>query len=168
MEKKFNVKDIALVAVLTTILFVQEELLSILPNIQLTFFLIILFSKKLGIVKTCVMIFIHVILDNIVMGSFNILMIVTMIVSYMIIPFTICTIFKKTENNIILALAGIVYSFVYSWLLVIPSMIILDITFIAYVSADLIWEIVLALSSFISVLLLYPPMSKLLDNLLEK
>ena len=42
------VKDITLIAVLTSILFVQKQLLSFLPNIQLTFFFLVLFSKKLN------------------------------------------------------------------------------------------------------------------------
>ena len=164
---KFTVRDMAIVAVLTTILFVQEELLSFLPNVQLTFFLIILFSKKLGIAKTSIMIFIHVILDNLVLASFNIFLVVAMMVAYMIIPITTNTIFKKVENNIYLALIGILYSFIYSWIMILPSIAIYDLTVEAYLLGDIWWEIVLALSTFVSVLWLYSPCSRLLDNLLE-
>ena len=35
-------KDIALIAVLTGVLFVQEQLLSFIPNVQLTVFLLVI------------------------------------------------------------------------------------------------------------------------------
>ena len=44
-------KDLAIISLMTTILFVQEQLLTSLPGIQLTFFLIVLFSKKLGFTR---------------------------------------------------------------------------------------------------------------------
>ena len=49
-----STKDITIIAVMTTILFVQEQLLASLPGIQLTVFLITLFSKKLGFAKTSI------------------------------------------------------------------------------------------------------------------
>ena len=70
---KITVKDIALMAILTALLFVQEQLLSFIPNVQLTFLLIVLFSKKLGTIKTLIIITCHVLLDNLFMSSFNVL-----------------------------------------------------------------------------------------------
>ena len=43
-----RVKEIVILALLTTILIVQEQILAILPNIQLTFLLIFLYTKVLG------------------------------------------------------------------------------------------------------------------------
>ena len=62
-------KDLVLIALLTSILFLQEQLLSFIPNVQLTFFLIVLYSKKLGIVKSSLIILIYVIIDNLLGGS---------------------------------------------------------------------------------------------------
>ena len=39
-------RSITLIALFIALIFIQEQLLSFIPNIQLTFFLIILFSKK--------------------------------------------------------------------------------------------------------------------------
>ena len=61
---RISVKDIAIMAVMTSILFVQEQLLSSLPGVQLTIFLILLFSKKFGLIKTVIIVIIHVLLDN--------------------------------------------------------------------------------------------------------
>ena len=116
-----STKDITIIAVMTTILFVQEQLLASLPGIQLTVFLIILYSKKLGLAKSSIIIVLHVLLDNFYMSSFSLMYTPTMLVGWMLIPLTICTIFKKVESPIILAILGIVYAFIYCWLYVIPN-----------------------------------------------
>ena len=169
--KKNNVitiKDITLIALLTTILFVQEQLLSILPNIQLTVFLLVLYSKKLGFIKTTIICFIHVLLDNLIMGSFNVIYMPFMFIGWMIIPISLNTIFKKVNSNIILAFLGILFSFLYCWIYIIPNTLILEVSFISYLVADILWEVLLATSSFLTILLLYDPCSKLFDKYIKK
>ena len=111
-----STKDLTLIAVMTTILFVQEQLLSSLPGIQLSVFLMVLFSKKLGFGKSVIIILLHVFLDNFFMGSFSFMYTPAMLVGWLIIPLTLSTIFKKTESPIILATLGVLYSFIYCWL----------------------------------------------------
>ena len=53
-----RVKDITIIAILAAILFVQEQALSFLPNIQLTVFLLVLYSKTLKLWKVLLIIFI--------------------------------------------------------------------------------------------------------------
>ena len=53
---KITIRDITIIVVLTAILFVQEAILSFIPNFQLTVFLVILYSKKLGTLKTTIII----------------------------------------------------------------------------------------------------------------
>ena len=115
MNKRITVFDIALISLLSALLFIQEELLSFLPNIQFTVFLIVLFSKKLGLLRTTIIVIIHVILDNLYMSSFNIMYTPWMLIGWLIIPITLCTIFKKVNSNIILAFLGVFYSFIYCW-----------------------------------------------------
>ncbi len=154
-----------IIAACTAILFVQEQLLSFLPNIQLTVFLIVLFSKKLKFVKTSIIVIIHTVLDNLVIGSFNIMFFPFMLIGWIIIPIIICTLFKKCESPIILALLGIIFSFVYCWIYTIPNVIVLDVKPIDYLTADFIFELILAASSFLSILWLYKPCAKILDHL---
>ena len=97
-NKKFSVRDIALIAILSTILFVQEQVLTFLPNIRLTVFLLVLYSKKLGFIRTTIIVIIHVLLDNLFMGSMNLVYTPAMFVGWMLIPIIICTLFKKTES----------------------------------------------------------------------
>lgn len=167
-KKILTTRDITLIALMTTILFAQEQLLTFIPNVQLTVFLLVVYSKKLGLIKTVVITFIHVILDNMVMGSFNLLFIPFMLIGWMIIPISLNTIFKKVESNITLAILGVVFSFIYCWIYIIPNCVMLQVDFHTYFFADLIWEIILAGSSFLTILLLYEPCSNVLNKVLKK
>ena len=76
-------KEIVVLALFAALLFVQEQVLTFLPNIQLTVFLLILYSKMLGMKKTLLIILIHVLLDNLVMGSMNPLFICFMLTLFL-------------------------------------------------------------------------------------
>ena len=165
--KRFKVYDLVLVSLFSAILFVQEQIFSSLPNIQLTFFLIILFSKKLPIIHSILIILIHVILDSLFTSSFTIIYTPFILIGYLIIPLTLKTIFKNIESNIGLAFLSILYAFIYSWLFIIPFVGILKVDFISYLAADLIFEILLAASSFLTTIVLYNPLSKIFDDKLR-
>lgn len=159
-----RVKDITIIAILTAVLFIQEQLLTFLPNVQLTLFLIVLYSKTLGIKKTIIIVIIHTFLDNLIMG-FNLLYFPFMLCGWLIIPTTLATIFKKVNSPIILAFLGIGYALVYSWVFLIAHVLITEVEFWAYLIADIYFEIILAASSFITILWLYEPLHKLLLEL---
>ena len=59
-----SVKRLVRIAIFAAIMFVQEFALSFIPNVQLTVFLLVLYSKVFGLKKTCIIILIHTILDN--------------------------------------------------------------------------------------------------------
>ncbi len=168
MIMKTNVKDICVIAVSTAIIFVLEQLLSFLPNIQLTVFLIVLFSKKLKFLKTTIIVIIHTILDNLVMGSFNIIFFPFMLLGWLIIPIMLSTIFRKINSSFNLALLGILFSFIYCFIMIIPNIFILKVEFIPYLIADIPFELLLALSSFLTILWLYKPCCKLFDIILDE
>ena len=152
-----TVKDMALIAMFAAILFIQEEALTFIPNVQLTVFLLVLYSKRLGFFKTSLIIIIHVLLDNLVMGSFSAIWTPAMFVGWMLIPIVICTIFRKIDNFIILAFAGALLSFTYCWCYILPNYLILRIHPLKYLASDIIFELILAASSFVSILFLYIP-----------
>lgn len=158
---KLAIRDLSLIAVLTTILFVQEQLLTFIPNVQLTVFLIVLYSKKLGFVKTSIITIIHVLLDNLFLGGINFYYTPAMLVGWLIIPTTLSTIFKNVHSNISLAILGAIYSFIYCWIYIIPNVILFKFNYIDYLIADIPFEIILVVSSFVSILLLYNPISKI-------
>ena len=103
-KSRLTVRDMALIAMFAAILFIQEEALTFIPNVQLTVFLLVLYSKRLGFIKTSIIIIIHVILDNLVMGSFSVIWTPAMFVGWMLIPTNICTAFRHVENFIVLDL----------------------------------------------------------------
>ena len=171
MEKskmsKINIttKDITIIAVLSSFLFIQELVLSYLPNIQLTMLLIVLFSKKLGCIKTIFINLVYVLLDNIFNGSFNLLFVVFMFIGWSIVPILLNTVFKIVNNNILLAVIGVLCSFLYSWILIIPGCIVFNTDIISYLKMDITWEVVKATSSFLTILFIYEPLSKLFDKI---
>ena len=173
ISKKFSIKDIAIIAACIAIVFVQEQILFFLPNIQLTVLLFIVYSKRLGLVRTSIIVVIHTLLDCLVTGSLNLYYFPFMLLGWIIIPFIITIFFKKCENPFVLAVMGIVFSFIYSWMFVIPNILIpsgyININVIInYLIADITFEILLAASSFISVLWLYTPCIKTFDKVVKE
>ena len=160
-----SVEDLTLIALMAGILFAQEQLLVFLPNIQLTAFLIILFSKKFGFIRTSLIILIYVLLDNLYMGSFNLIFTPFVFLGWLFFPIFYCTVLKKNDSPIILALTSIIFSFTYCWIYIIPNFIAYNIDPIAYLVSDIVFEIIFAVCNFILVLLLYKPLSKLIDNI---
>lgn len=158
-----KIKDIAIIAILVSILLLVNYILGYIPLIQLTILLIVVFSKKLGFFKSLIIIFVFNILDYLLSGSFNIIFILTSFIGYSLIPISLHTIFKKVDGNMNLALLGILFSFLFSWIHILPICFILNMDFISYLLTDIIFEIVMALSSFISILFLYYPLSKVFD-----
>ena len=161
-----SIKDITISSILAAILFVQEQILFFLPNITFTMLLIVLYSKKLGCFKTIFINLVYVLLDNIFGGAFNLLFVVFMFISWSITPILLNTVFKKVNNNILLSLLGILFSFLYSWVLIIPGCIVFNTDIISYLKMDIAWEVVMATSSFLTILFIYEPLSKLFDKIL--
>lgn len=163
----FTALDITVIGMLAAILFIQEELLSFIPNVQLTVFLLVLYSKKLGFVRTSIIVAIHVFLDNLVMGSFSPMYTPAMFVGWLLTPVIICIFFKKTENPMILGLAAILCSLLYSWCFVIAAYLVYGLDPLVYLAADVVFELILAGCGFITTLLLYKPCAKVFDKMIK-
>lgn len=160
-----RVKDITLMAILTTILFVQEQAFTFLPNIQLTVMLLVLYTKTLGMKKTMIIVVIHTILDNLIMGSFHLLFVGLMLLGWLLIPLLLGTVFKRVENVIALAFLGILFSFLFCWVMLPGGIFIQNARFIDYFLVDLPWQILLAISSFFTILWLYEPLKNVMHQL---
>ena len=158
-----KVKDIALLGILNAILYLVDQVLSFVPFLQLSMLLIILFSKKLGFFKTSIIIVIFVTLDYLFAG-FDLLFFAFSVIGWLFVPLFINTLFKNTNNIWMISLQGILFSFLYSWIHIIPSCIIIESSIIDYLSMDVFFEISLAISSFVSILLLYKPLEKVIDR----
>lgn len=161
-----KIKDITLCAICTSILVVQEQILAFLPNIQLTLFLMVVFSKKLGLIRTIIIITCYTLIDGLIGGPFNIIYITFMLIGWLIIPILLCTIFKKVESPLYLALLGVMFAFTYSWINIIPNLILTSATIISYLIADYPFELLLAASSFLSILWLYTPIERVFKKII--
>jgi len=166
-QKHQAIKDSALIAIFASILFVQQVALSFLPNIQFTALLIVLYSRVLGFKKTSLIVIIHVFAINILspFGPVIPMQIPAMVVGWLLIPILLHTIFKKAESAWSLAIIGFLFGFIYGWLFIPVSIWILDIPFLNYLYADILFEIIMAVSNFLTILWLYEPLKKLLIEL---
>ena len=161
-----SARELCVMALLTAILFLQEELLNFLPNIQLTVFLILLYAKCLGFWKTMMIVTVYVLLDSAYMGSLNLIFTTGQWIGWMAGPLITCLCLKKTENPAVLAGAAAGFAFLYCWVMILPTMWLLHVEFVPYLIADVPFELILAASSFLTTLLLYEPLRKLLRKLL--
>lgn len=162
-KSKLRTKDIAIMGILTAIIFAQEEALTFIPNIQLTFLLVTLYTKALGWKKTMVIITIHVFLDNLVMGSFNLITVPPMLVGYYFMVLTLGLLFKKVESPLILGILGIIYAFTYDFCFALSDSIILHTSFLAWYAAGIVFDIILATCNFLTIYWLYKPLRHIMD-----
>lgn len=163
-QKHQAIKDAALIAVLASILFVQQIALSFLPNIQVTTLLIVLYSKIIGFKKTSLIIIIHVFAINILspFGPVIPMQVPAMLLGWLLIPILLHTVFKKLNSAWTLAVFGFFFGFVYGWMYIPVSVWVLGVPFLTYLYADVLFELIMAVSNFLTILWLYEPLKKIL------
>ncbi len=161
-----TVKKLCYLVVLTTILFVQEELLTIIPSVQLTFFLIMIYGATIGIGYGSLIVVAHVLLDNLYMSSFGISTIAPMLIGYEITLTMGYLLRGKSEilNGIVNAGCAVIYSALF-----IPiNIFVYDVEPLAYVIADIPFVLVMMTCNMFCALFLYKPIYKLLNNEFNK
>lgn len=161
-----TVKKLCYLVVLTTILFVQEELLTPIPSVQLTFFLIMIYGATVGIGYASLIVVAHVLLDNLFMSSFTIQTIGPMLIGYFITLLMGYLLRGKSEilNGIVNALCAVIYSALF-----IPvNIFVYDVEPYAYIIADIPFVLVMMTCNLFCALFLYKPIYKLLNNEFNK
>ncbi len=161
-----TVKRLCILVVLTTILFVQEELLTFIPNVQLTFLLVVVYGATIGIRDGSIVILAHVLLDNLVMGTFNLYCMVPQFLG-LFITLVMARLFKN-KNEIFQGIVGSLGALIYCWLYVLVNIWFLDVKFMDYLIADIPFEIILVASTIVSILFLYKPLVKFINKELYK
>lgn len=156
-----KIMDIVVIAMLSSIVFVLEQALSFLPNIQLTVLLFIVYTKVLGAKKTLIIVLIHTLFDNLYMGSMNPYISVPMLIAWMLIPILL-SIFKKFNSIYFLIGFAFVFGFLYGWVMMVGSILQFNFPVIPYLISDLPFELLMAVSGSLSVLILYKPLTKFL------
>ncbi len=160
-------KRLVRIAIFAAILFIQEEALSFLPNIQLTQCLIAVYYYAFGLVDSIFIVLIHVLLDNLVMGSFNLLYTPAMIIGWITLPLLLHAFRftrKKWLSATIVAAHGIVYSLGFTCV----SVYLYQVPFLAYWIADIPWEVLLVVNGFLTTFLLLEPLTRILKKNFHK
>lgn len=164
----YPVIEVVIMAALTAVLLLQKQLLTFLPNVTLNFFLILLYAKVLGLGRTAAIVTVYLLLDTIIWGSLNPIFTTAQWIGWMWGPLITCTLLKKTENEIPLALANGGFALLYSWTMIVPTALVYTNqirNLWAYFLTDIPWELMLVVSAFLPTLLLYQPVVKIFRRL---
>ena len=170
MVKKINIKMLAIVVSLAAILFAQEEILTVIPNVQLTFLLVCCYGATVGVGYGTLIISIHVLLDNIVMGSLTPFIMIPQFIGLFIA--LLLGYLLRNKNEYIQALGSALACILYSWAYIPFNIVYFNVKFIPYLIADIPFELILVVTSLVTVILLYKPivinMNRLMENLLQQ
>jgi hypothetical protein len=160
------IRSITLAGMLLAILFVQEQFLILIPQFQFTVVLIMVYAFIFPYRILVPMIVAYVLLDNMYMSSLNLLYFIPMLFGWLLLAVVSRMIRNKPfYSQVILA---VIFGFVYGWLYLPARMIEQGIhIFWPYLIADLPFEIMMAASNLITVLLVYEPLKFSLSNLLQ-
>lgn len=162
-----RVKEIVILALLTTILVVQEQILALLPNIQLTFLLIFLYTRVLGVRKAVMIIVVYVFLDCLITSTLVPMTIIPMMIGWLIVPIALGTIFKKYQTSQTLAFVSLPLVATYALSFLVVQVLIIEVPFKDYIWADIPFTLLLMLSSFLTIWWLYDPLYRVLSKLHE-
>jgi hypothetical protein len=160
------IRSIILAAMLLAILFVQEQLLILIPQFQFTVVLIIIFSAIFPYRILIPMIMAYVLLDNMYMGSLNLLYTLPMLIGWLTLAI-VARVLRHQPFYIQVALA-VFFGFFYGWIFIPARMIEQGVEiFWPYLIADLPFEIMFAFSNLLTMLLVYNPLRLSLENLTD-
>lgn len=164
--KKDLIRSITLAGMLLAILFVQEQLLVLVPQFQFTVVLIIVYAAIFPYKILVPLIGAYVLLDNIYMGTLNYLYFIPMLFAWVMLAIIARTLrHKPFYVQVILAIA---FGFVYGWVYLPARMIEQGVgIFWLYLKMDLPFEIMMAASNLITMLLIYQPLRLSLEKLFE-
>lgn len=163
-----KVKELLILSMMTVILFVSEQMLAFLPNIQVTVLLIVLYSRLFGLKKTLLIVVVHTLADNLVYGSLMPMTLIPMLLGWSLIPILLNTVFKRINKTVYLALFGFFYSYLYGFLYIPFTVYFTGADFISTLILDIPFSTILGISSFLSILWLYEPLYHFVSNLIKE
>ena len=154
---RIRIFDLVVISIFTSIIFVVEQALSFIPNVQLTVFFFILFTKLIGSKKTLFIVILHTLLDNMYMGTMIWHLVVPMMFGWSLIPILLGTVFKKVDGILGLSLFAFGFGFLYGWAFIPFQAYVWGYDMWLYFIYDLPFEFAMALSGALSVAILYQP-----------
>lgn len=162
-----SVKRMLMIASSVAIIFVQEQALLFLPNVQFTVLLIILFSSVFTFKESTLMILVYVFLDSLYMGALNPFTVVPLVIAWMLIPIAYNSILRRSNNEFVLAIFALFFGFIFGWVFIPFNMIQTGIMNpLPYLIADLPFEAIMAGTGFLTVVWAYKPLKIVMNQLL--
>ena len=162
-----SVKRLVRIAIFAAVLFVQELALSFIPNVQFTQCLIAIYYYAFGLLDSLIIVVIHVLLDNLAMGSFNLIYTPAMLLGWITLP-SLLHLFKSKQNKFFSATLVAIHALIYSGFYVLANCLLTEVDFLAYLIADIPFEIILVVNGFITTLLLKDKLVELLNKYTNK
>lgn len=165
-----KVKELAMIASLTTILIVVNVLLSKFQFLNITFLLILIYAKVIGLKRISFILFFFVTITNIILGFVLLHQLILMFLCLFLGPLLLSTIFRKITNQLIIAIIALILSIIYILVLDFSFWILFPTNLnglYIYLTGGLIYAIPFFISTFLSVLLLYKPLLKVLYDLYQ-
>ncbi len=160
---KKRTRGIILAAILIAFLVVQEEVLTLIPNVQLTVMLIMLYAYFMPYEILLPLILAYVIIDNMFMGSLNLLYTPAMVFAWMFLG--VISRLIRNKKDYILVLFALFFGFFYGWTFIPAQMLTYGIKiFWPYFVSDLPAEIIMAINNVVTVIFLYFPLRKMVQN----
>lgn len=156
-----RLRRLLMISMSVSILFVQEQLLLMLPNISFTVLLLVFFASVYTFKENMLLITCYVILDNLYLGGFNLFYMIPMFIGWSLIPISYHTILGRTKNELKLAFFALAFGFVYGWIFAPFAVIQLGLGELwPYLLADVLFEILMGVSGFVTVYWLFTPLTK--------
>lgn len=161
-RRSIGVRELCFLGLMAAVLFVQETLLSSLPNIQLTVLLLMVYAATVGVSRAILVMTVHVLLDNLLWGSMSPVQLAAMWIGWL---FVLLIGYALRNRSLVWIVSGSVLgSILYSLSFAVFQSLFMNVGFVAYLIADILFEILLCCSSAVTVTFLYRPAEKLLKR----
>ncbi len=163
-----STRRMLMIATAISILIVQEYVLMILPNVQFTIVLLIIFVSLFTFEESIALITGYVCIDMSLLGGLNPMYVIPMLYAWWLIPISYHTFLRRTNSELKLALFAMGFGFVYGWMFLPFKMLEQGIwNPLPYLIADIPYEIIMSMTGFITVYWLYVPLRRVLFTVMH-
>lgn len=163
---KFSLRRALIISMYICITFVLEEVMTLIPNVQLTVLLLTIAGAVFGPYYGTLVVLIHVFLDNLYVGSMLPVVMIPMALGWELVMLS--GYFTRKAPLWVTTVLGGLCALAYCWIFVAANSMFLDIDMKLYIIQDIPFEIILVASSVISIMFLYKPLTKLIDKYWNK
>ena len=163
-------KTITLTAMYLAVIVVLEASMIMLPNVQLTVLLMMVFATVFPRHLFIPFVTAYVIIDNFtgifLAGSIDFFLVIPMFIGWTLLLYV--TSFLAKKSFWLVLIFSFLFGFIYGWIFIPAHIVRFGITTLwPYIVADLPFELTMAISNVVSVFLLYRILVKQLQFLLQ-